>query len=959
MELRAQNFDIIRFSTYRTACKLRFIQKKLNLHLLDLPNVIEALRECATWTEITTPTNTRSLTSSPYNTNLFKSDSLSLPQTTMATLDRSTFSSNRQPLQYMITSSRLTTFLTSVYTNLNKRLPSSQQLNVEQCVKCSTAWFLFVYDSQYLQAIRLNSFKVALILLCAGKLIDKMKYLFTTNAQSTSASSQTMNLKQIDELLHEILAIPQALQETPSFPYRSNLTQNLFPNSSTTIALQEFLETLILTEPVPACLQWLIIFHRLISVENDCFWRGRITDDHQLEHEMKEYTYFQSPVKEFRQSLRRSFQCVPKNDENKKHQSTASPSSSPGFFSWKSRKSHHHSTVSSPSSTQPSSPLTVGKDDNHIKEPIVRLTTPAIQSKFNHHNYLTESSGVNDEEHQRIQVIKLLPRPVKQQLQSPIAEVSGAITTANSNKNNNVDIDEHVQIACYAQQLASVVQKSTAQRFPSCPMNLQMNHHHRGLSSSSHGSTLMMDQPLDKRLVIAKLEAKNRRILSEINRLRDQLKRRGSLDFAEMHAYSDTDASSYPYCLSSSLATIPMNMVERNVHTLPHQHPSPLRYFSPYAQQQQQQHYHSTVNNRFSNQHQRSRSQQTGLIKRSGNGDYIEHELNTLIKHKQELETRIDHLQQSKEELTSQLDTLSKLVKFTPYQQQQRTSPKGRLSISPERMISCNNRIDRNTASFRSYSTPTTPTIEPLYSSKQNDFDTNDYYTSPLANQSPAIGSVKSLRTDLLIAADSLTSAMSSLVKQLNTESNESLVEILSNHNDNKSNHQHDYDDDDDDNKNNKIPYFNQQENGHSKTTSTTVGQVHWIDDNDKNNNNSNSQQTYNTNNNNNNNNQNTNGYSISNKIHLEHSNDIWRTETNGESENHKNNDNFPNETNDNGSDSRTDEESSLTTDDDSLQQERTTDDDLLRTTDDEDATATDRKKIVVPSIAESPPLLT
>ncbi|CAF4068222.1 unnamed protein product [Rotaria magnacalcarata] len=30
MELRAQNFDIIRFSTYRTACKLRFIQKKLN-----------------------------------------------------------------------------------------------------------------------------------------------------------------------------------------------------------------------------------------------------------------------------------------------------------------------------------------------------------------------------------------------------------------------------------------------------------------------------------------------------------------------------------------------------------------------------------------------------------------------------------------------------------------------------------------------------------------------------------------------------------------------------------------------------------------------------------------------------------------------------------------------------------------------------------------------------------------
>ena len=33
MELRAQNFDVIRFATYRTACKLRFIQKKLNCKL--------------------------------------------------------------------------------------------------------------------------------------------------------------------------------------------------------------------------------------------------------------------------------------------------------------------------------------------------------------------------------------------------------------------------------------------------------------------------------------------------------------------------------------------------------------------------------------------------------------------------------------------------------------------------------------------------------------------------------------------------------------------------------------------------------------------------------------------------------------------------------------------------------------------------------------------------------------
>ncbi|XP_052825882.1 dystrobrevin beta isoform X1 [Octopus bimaculoides] len=29
-ELRSQNYDVIRFATYRTACKLRFIQKRTN-----------------------------------------------------------------------------------------------------------------------------------------------------------------------------------------------------------------------------------------------------------------------------------------------------------------------------------------------------------------------------------------------------------------------------------------------------------------------------------------------------------------------------------------------------------------------------------------------------------------------------------------------------------------------------------------------------------------------------------------------------------------------------------------------------------------------------------------------------------------------------------------------------------------------------------------------------------------
>jgi hypothetical protein len=32
-EMRGQNFDMIRFASYRTACKLRFVQKKVNRKL--------------------------------------------------------------------------------------------------------------------------------------------------------------------------------------------------------------------------------------------------------------------------------------------------------------------------------------------------------------------------------------------------------------------------------------------------------------------------------------------------------------------------------------------------------------------------------------------------------------------------------------------------------------------------------------------------------------------------------------------------------------------------------------------------------------------------------------------------------------------------------------------------------------------------------------------------------------
>jgi hypothetical protein len=108
-----------------------------------------------------------------------------------------------------------------------------------------------------------------LILLCTGKLIDKMRHLFTSCL--TSSSTYTLTYGQIDELLHEILALPYALQEISRSTSEKNYAQTIFSHLSAPISLTQFLDILIYNTSTPNCLQWLIIFHRLISVENGKF----------------------------------------------------------------------------------------------------------------------------------------------------------------------------------------------------------------------------------------------------------------------------------------------------------------------------------------------------------------------------------------------------------------------------------------------------------------------------------------------------------------------------------------------------------------------------------------------------------------------------------------------------------------------------------------------------------------
>ncbi|XP_049879922.1 dystrobrevin beta isoform X1 [Pectinophora gossypiella] len=292
-EMREQNFDLIRFASYRTACKLRYVQKKCNLHVIDIWNVIEAFRENA-----------------------------------LNTLEPTA----------CVNVTRLETLVSSLYHNLNKRLPPAHQVSVEACSALLLNWLLSAYTTgENVGKIRVFSIKVALATMCAGKLMDKLRYIFS----QLSDGNGHLLMKRLSEYLREVLALPAAVYESPSFSYNDSLAVSIF-NQNTKVTVNDFLDTL-MSDPGPPCLVWLPLLHRLASSENvvhplacsacrrgsltgfryrcsrcanytlcqECFWRGRVSGTHTVEHEVKEYAAYKSPSKQIGATLRKSFRCVP------------------------------------------------------------------------------------------------------------------------------------------------------------------------------------------------------------------------------------------------------------------------------------------------------------------------------------------------------------------------------------------------------------------------------------------------------------------------------------------------------------------------------------------------------------------------------------------------------------------------------------------------------------------------
>ncbi|XP_074438368.1 dystrobrevin beta isoform X2 [Larus michahellis] len=617
MEMRAQNFDVIRLSTYRTACKLRFVQKRCNLHLVDIWNMIEAFRDNG-----------------------------------LNTLDHNT----------EINVSRLETIISSIYYQLNKRLPSTHQISVEQSISLLLNFMIAAYDSEGHGKLTVFSVKAMLATMCGGKILDKLRYIFS----QISDSNGLMIFTKFDQFLKEVLKLPTAVFEGPSFGYTEHSVRTCFPQQKK-ITLNMFLDTL-MADPPPQCLVWLPLMHRLAHVENvfhpvecsycrcesmmgfryrcqqchnyqlcqNCFWRGHANGPHSNQHQMKEHSSWKSPAKKLSHAISKSLGCVPSREPPR-----------PVFPEQPEKPLDLAHIV-------PPRPLT-NMNDAMVTHMSSGAPTPTKRSQC-----ARDAAGRLADEHALIAAyVSRLQSGARLVLGEPSRSGDGDRNAASPREGcsrqsvldspGRLD-EEHRLIARYAARLAA-----EAGNAPRPPTDL-------GFS---------FDANKQQRQLIAELENKNREILQEIQRLR--------LEHEQASQPTPEKAQQNPTLLA---------------------------------------------------------------------------ELRLLRQRKDELEQRMSALQESRRELMVQLEGLMKLLKEE--EQKQAAQAAGSAHSSPTHGAGRPMPMP-----VRSTSAGSTPTHVPQDSLAG---DMQEAFTQ---------GTRRNLRNDLLVAADSITNTMSSLVKELHSAEEE------------------------------------------------------------------------------------------------------------------------------------------------------------------------------------------
>jgi len=205
---------------------------------------------------------------------------------------------------------------------------------------------------------------------------------------------------------------------------------------------------------------------------------------------------------------------MPKSEERRSN-IVSSSSSSPRFFSWKCRNNSIKRHPQQPQQSQQ-------QQQQQQQHPPISMSSPSSPLMMEKEQISSCSSP---------QLVRLnTPKPLHIDEQRSLITPKNTIRKLNENSNQS-DMDEHIQIALYAQQLASIGDKPKQNpsgiqppiRFPSVPMNLQMNNQYYPkmmattttptstmVPMSSIRSMHMDHQSAEKRLIITKLEAKNR-----------------------------------------------------------------------------------------------------------------------------------------------------------------------------------------------------------------------------------------------------------------------------------------------------------------------------------------------------------------------------------------------------------------------------------------------------------------
>ncbi|XP_037924847.1 dystrophin, isoforms A/C/F/G/H isoform X5 [Hermetia illucens] len=285
----------VRFSAYRTALKLRAVQKRLALDRIPMSVAIDSF-------------------------------------------DRHGLRAQNDKL---IDIPDMTTVLHSLYVTID-------QIDLPLMLDLAINWILNVYDSQRTGQIRVLSFKVGLILLCKGHLEEKYRYLFRLIADPERKVDQ----RKLGLLLHDCIQVPRQLGEVAAFGgsniepsvrsclERAGISQDVQgENAEISIEAQHFLGWL---QHEPQSLVWLPVLHRLAAAENakhqakcnickeypiigfryrclkcfnfdmcqKCFFFGRNAKNHKLSHPMHEYcttTTSTEDVRDFTRALKNKF----------------------------------------------------------------------------------------------------------------------------------------------------------------------------------------------------------------------------------------------------------------------------------------------------------------------------------------------------------------------------------------------------------------------------------------------------------------------------------------------------------------------------------------------------------------------------------------------------------------------------------------------------------------------------